>query len=218
MYVPPAFAEHDPAVMLDLIEASPLGALVSAAPGSDGAELFATHLPLVVDRTRGARGTLLGHLARTNAHLEHATAGPRPALVIFTGPDAYVSPAWYPSKAEHGRVVPTWNYVAVHAHVTLRVVDDPAALLRHLDALTRTHEQGRAHPWSVADAPPGYIEKTMEHTVMIELAIERLTGKWKMSQNRSADDIGGVVHGLHAAGAAHVAAVVEARIPPSKRR
>ena len=216
MYVPPAFAEHDPEVMLAFIEAHPLGALVSAAPGSDGAELFATHLPFLVDRAGGAHGALYGHLARANPHVAHLAAAGRPALVIFPGPDAYVSPGYYPSKREHGRVVPTWNYVAVHAHGTLRTVDDPAALLAHLDAMTRTHETPHPHPWSLADAPPGYIEKTMQGTVMVALEITRLVGKWKMSQNRSAEDISGVIAGLDEA-APHVAAIVAERVPESKR-
>ena len=113
-------------------------------------------------------------------------------------------------------MVPTWNYVAVHAHGTVRVVEDPASLLAHLDAMTRTHESPHPHPWSLADAPPGYIEKTMQGTVMIELEIARLVGKWKMSQNRPAEDIGGVVAGLGEA-APHVAAIVAERTPESKR-
>jgi transcriptional regulator len=219
MYTPPAFAEDRPEVMLAFVEANPLGALVTAAPDADGAGLLASHLPFVVDRSRGAHGTLVGHLARANPHAAHLAAA-RDALVIFPGPDAYVSPAHYASKAEHGRVVPTWNYVAVHAHGTLRRVDDPAALLAHLDAITRRHEAPRAHPWSLADAPAGYIEQTMRGTVLLEVEIARLVGKWKMSQNRPAADIAGVVEGLGASSSPReraVGAIVAERRPGSKR-
>src|SRR5215218_2098431 len=115
MYIPPSFAEHDEAVMQAFIEAHPLGALVTASPSG----LFATHLPLVLDREVGARGTLQGHIARANPHHELAGEGAE-ALVLFTGADSYVTPSMYASKAKHGKVVPTWNYVAVHAHGTRR--------------------------------------------------------------------------------------------------
>lgn len=140
--------------------------------------------------------------------------------MIFSGPDAYVTPGWYPSKQEHGRVVPTWNYVAVHAAGPLRLVDDADFLLRHLAVLTARHEVGRAHPWTPADAPPGFIERLARDTVGVEVDIVRLEGKWKMSQNRPAADIAGVVAGLAASPAAQdraVAALVHERRPPSKR-
>lgn len=223
MYVPAHFAEPDTQVLLDFIEAHPLGVLVTAAPADDGApSLFATHLPLVLDRTRGTHGVLQGHVARANPHVAHAaraaTAGGE-ALVIFAGPDAYVTPSWYASKQEHGRVVPTWNYVAVHATGTVRIVDDADFLLRHLAALTARHEAGREHPWATADAPAGYIERQAQSTVGVEIDVTRLEGKWKMSQNRTAADIAGVVAGLAASPAARdqaVAALVNERRPPSK--
>ena len=211
MYIPATNAEHRPEVMLDFIEAHPLGALVTAT--TEG--LFATHLPLVLDRAAGEFGTLRGHVARANAHhrLEPTSAA---ALVIFTGPDAYVTPAWYASKAEHGKVVPTWNYVAVHAHATLRWIEDRDWLDAHLRALTAAHEGRRAHPWAIEDAPPEYIAAQQRAIVGVELAITRLEGKWKMSQNRPAADIDGVGHGLGASSDATeraVAAIVEARRP-----
>jgi len=193
MYNPPSFAEHDAAVMQAFIEAHPLATLVT----SSGAGLIATHLPLLVDRTRGALGTLAGHIARANPQQRQAREGDE-ALVIFTGHDAYITPAFYASKARDGKVVPTWNYVAVHAYGTLRYVSDPAALRAHLAALTSRHESTRERPWSVNDAPTSYIDKQMGAIVGVEIEITRLEGKWKMSQNRSAEDIDGVIDGLGA--------------------
>ena len=138
------------------------------------------------------------------------------ALVIFPGPDAYVSPSWYPAKAEHGRVVPTWNYVAVHVHGTLRFVQDRAFLRRHLEELTARHEAGRERPWAVDDAPAEYVAGLERAIVGVEIAITRVEGKWKMSQNRPAADIDGVVRGLAAsprAGDREVAEIVAARRP-----
>jgi transcriptional regulator len=216
MYVPPSFAEERPEVMLDFIEAHPLGALVTAS--ADG--LFATHLPLVLDRAAGPYGALRGHVARANPHAARAPILAE-GLVIFAGPEAYVSPSHYASKARHGKVVPTWNYVAVHAYGAVRFVDDAEFLLRNLEALTARHEAGRALPWSVADAPGEYVRQQLKAIVGVEIAIARLEGKWKMSQNRPAEDIDGVVAGLGASDDAReraVAAMVDARRPESKRR
>ena len=223
MYTSAAFAEPDPSVMLAFIEAHPLGALVTATCAAGAPQLLATHLPLVLDRTRGAHGVLQGHVARANPHASVSTGnGADPeALVIFTGPDAYVHPGWYPSKREHGRVVPTWNYVAVHAAGPLRLIDDAEWLLQHLAVLTGRHEASQSRPWSIGDAPPEYIERTVREIVGVEIEIARLEGKWKMSQNRPAADIDGVVTGLrssHSSEEHAVAALVEARRPPSKRQ
>jgi transcriptional regulator len=215
MYVPPAFAETDPSVMLDFVEAHPLGALVTVSPEG---ELFATHLPLVLDRTHGAHGTLRGHVARANPHATHAPTAE--ALVIFTGPQAYVSPAHYPSKARHGKVVPTWNYVAVHAYGSLRMIDDAEYVMRNVEALTARHESERPLPWTVGDAPADYVRQQLKGIVGVEVEIARLAGKWKMSQNRPAEDIDGVVAGLGGSEDPReraVAALVDARRPPSKR-
>ena len=209
MYNPPSFAEHDVAVMHAFIEAHPLGALVTAS----SAGLFATHLPLVLDRGRGAYGVLQGHIARANPHHELAGDGSE-ALVLFTGIDSYVSPSLYASKAKHGKVVPTWNYVAVHAHCMLRFVREPEALKRHLAQLTARHEAGRPRPWSIDDAPEGYVAKQLGAIVGVELEITRLDGKWKMSQNRAPEDVEGVIEGLGAsddARAREVAEIVRAR-------
>jgi transcriptional regulator len=191
MYNPPSFAEHDLGVLQAFIEAHPLGALVTASTSG----LFATHLPLVLDRERGTYGTLQGHVARANPHHEVAGEGAE-ALVLFTGADAYVTPTMYATKATHGKVVPTWNYVAVHAHGTLRFVREPDALRRHLARLTTRHESSRPQPWSISDAPADYIEKQLGAIVGVEIEITRLDGKWKMSQNRSAEDVNGVIDGL----------------------
>ena len=211
MYNPPSFAERDVAVMQAFIEAHPLGALVTASPSG----LFATHLPLVLDRERGEHGTLQGHIARANPHHELAGEGAE-ALVLFTGADSYVTPSLYASKAKHGKVVPTWNYVAVHAHGALRFVREPDALRRHLTRLTARHEADRPQPWSIADAPADYIEKQLGAIVGVEIEIIRLDGKWKMSQNRPAEDIDGVIEGLGASDDArqrHVAELVRERKP-----
>jgi transcriptional regulator len=193
MYNPSSFAEHDVAVMHDFIEAHPFGALVTASPSG----LFATHLPLVLDRQVGPHGTLQGHIARANPHHEVAGDGSE-ALVLFTGADSYVTPSMYASKARHGKVVPTWNYVAVHAHGTLRFVREPDALRVHLARLTARHETSRRQPWSITDAPADYIEKQLGAIVGVEIEITRLEGKWKMSQNRPAEDVDGVIEGLSA--------------------
>ncbi|MBL0940889.1 MAG: FMN-binding negative transcriptional regulator [Gemmatimonadaceae bacterium] len=192
MYIPNSFAERDTATLFDFIEAHPLGALVTSEPGSG---LFATHLPLVLDRATGPWGTLLGHIARANPHSRLGNS-PVSALVIFTGPNAYITPTWYATKRESGRVVPTWNYAVVHAYGTLRLRDDAEFLRAHLEALTNQHESQRSSPWQLDDAPADYIAQQMKAIVGVEFTIERLEGKWKMSQNRSPADIDGVVHGL----------------------
>ena len=214
MYIPHANGEHRPETMLDFIESRAFGALVTSSP-SHG--LFATHLPLVLDRGRGEHGVLEGHVARGNPHHTHET---HDALVIFQGADAYVTPSWYAAKAEHGRVVPTWNYVAVHAYATLRFVDDAEFLTRHLETLTNRHESGRALPWSTADAPADYLAQLRRGIVGVELTITRLEGKWKMSQNRSDADIDGVIQGLASSpheGDRAVSTIVEQRRPNIRR-
>lgn len=209
MYVPAAFAETDRDVLHDFIRAHPLGALIT---GSATAGLYATHLPLVLDAHRGAHGVLHGHIARANPHHDRAR-DVSDALVIFTGADAYITPGWYASKVRHGRVVPTWNYIAVHVTGRISFVDDPDVLMAHLGALTDTHEADQAHPWAMADAPPGYVEQLARAIIGVQIEIVSLEGKWKLSQNRPADDIDGVIAGLshspHASAqsvAAHVAA------------
>jgi transcriptional regulator len=215
MYVPSSNAEPRPEVLFAYLDAHPLAALVTTT--DDG--LVATHLPLVLDRTRGGHGTLAGHLARANPQWSRSREGDE-ALVIFSGQDAYVSPAYYPSKARDGRVVPTWNYVAVHVYGPLRFIEDPEALRRHLESLTARHEASRPRPWSVDDPPDGYVDRMLGAIVGVEIEIARLEGKWKMSQNRSDEDIDGVIAGLGASGdprELEVARIVGERRPSRTR-
>ena len=192
MYLPSSFAERDLPTLFAFMEAHPLATLVTSSPTG----LFATHLPLVLDRTAGPSGTLFGHVARANPHSRYVTDGAAEALVIFTGPDAYITPEWYRTKQETGRVVPTWNYIAVHAYGALHLHDDPSFLRPHLETLTRKHEGSRPRPWQVSDAPAEYIEQQLKAIVGVEFRISRIEGKWKMSQNRVGADVDGVIQGL----------------------
>lgn len=219
MYIPRKNAEERPEVLAAYMRAHPLATLVSTGPAG---ELWATHLPVVYDSTAGPHGTIECHVARANPHHKlvraaaaQTTSGtPRESLVIFTGPDAYVTPTWYPGKAEHGREVPTWNYVAVHAYGTLTLHDDPEWLLAHVSRLSAENEAGRSDPWSVSDAPADYIARQLEAIVGFELRLTRLEARWKMSQNRTSAEIDGVVEGLGASERPmdrEVAAIVEER-------
>ncbi len=181
MYLPKHFAETDVGVMHDLMQAYPLATLVSHGP--DG--LSANHIPLQLDTTAGPNGTLRGHIARANP-LSKASAVDGETLLIFRGPESYISPSAYATKAEHGKVVPTWNYTAVHAYGRLRLIDDPAWIFAQISALTAMHESPLPQPWAVSDAPADYIEKMLGAIVGIEITIERLVGKWKVSQNQPA--------------------------------
>lgn len=198
MYVPEHFRAPDPGAIEALITTHPLATLVTH---DEGGGLVANHVPMLFDRSRGPHGTLVGHVAKANPVWR--VAGP--ALAVFTGPDAYISPSWYPSKAEHGKVVPTWNYAAVHAHGSLRVTSDPGILLGIVSALTRRHESGRTEPWSVEDAPADYIASMLRAIVGIELEIERVEAKFKLSQNRPDADRRGVWAGLSGEGSAAAA-------------
>jgi transcriptional regulator len=206
MYIPGSFTEEDLPTLHAFLEAHPLATVVTAsAPGG----LFATHLPLVLDRTNGPRGTLIGHIARANPHREQLLRGQIDALVIFSGPDAYITPDWYPTRRETGRGVPTWNYIAVHVYGTVRLRDDAQFLRRHLEALTSRHEAPRERPWHMTDAPDDYIAQQMKAIVAVEVTIARLEGKWKMSQNRMDADIDGVIRGLNASGVERDRAVAD---------
>ena len=198
MYIPASYREDDLPTLHAYLDAHPLAALVTAVDGP--ASLFATHVPLLLDRSVGPLGTLRGHLARANPHAKQLATGAVPALMLFSGPDAYITPNWYALKAEHGRVVPTWNYVAVHAFGTAVLHDDPEFLLPHLEALTARHEAARSMGWKVTDAPADFIAQQARAIVGLEIRIDRLEGKWKMSQNRSAADIDAVIAGLGASG------------------
>jgi transcriptional regulator len=181
MYLPKHFAETDVGVMHELMRAHPLATVVTQ--GADGLE--ANHIPLHLDASAGPNGTLRGHVARANPLAADATVN-RKILVIFKGPDSYISPSGYATKAEHGKVVPTWNYTAVHAYGELRLIDDAEWLLAQLKALTAEQEGGLPNPWAVDDAPADYIGKMLGAIVGIEISIDRLVGKWKVSQNQPA--------------------------------
>lgn len=195
MYQPAAFQETRPHVLHDLIRTHPLGLLVSA--GSQG--LIADSIPFLVYPGEGEFGILRGHLARANPH-GPALRDVDDCLIAFTGPHGYITPSWYAAKAEHGKVVPTWNYAAVHVWGKPRVIDD-AAWLRHLVGdLTQSQEQGRVAPWAVEDAPADFIDGMLRAIVGVEIPIRRIEGKFKMSQNRAMPDRVGVVEGLRADG------------------
>jgi transcriptional regulator len=173
--------------------------------GEDGYPL-ATLLPVIWDEPQGR---LVFHLARANTHWRAIEPG-TPALAVVTGPEAYVSPSWYASKAEHGRVVPTWNYSAVEFRGRVTVHDDPAWLREAVTRLTDLHEQPREQPWEVADAPESYVEKQLRAIVGAEMVVESVTAKAKLSQNRSEEDRAGVIAGLRAEGAGREASVSNA--------
>lgn len=195
MYLPAHFAETRLDVLYDAIRAHPLSTLITVADDQPVAD----EIPFVLDPTAGAQGHLRGHLARANPVCRD-DPDERKVLVLFRGPQAYVSPAWYPGKAEHGRVVPTWNYVSVQITGTLRLIDDEAWIRAQLDQLTTQQEAGRAAPWRVDDAPADFIAQQLRAIVGVEIVIESLTGKWKTSQNRSVADRLGVAAGLTAEG------------------
>lgn len=193
MYLPSAFKEDDLAIIHQQIESTRLAVLVTH--GALG--LLANHVPLLLNPDQGPNGTLHGHLAKANPQWKELESGAE-ALLIFTGPDAYVSPSFYPSKAEHGQVVPTWNFLAIHAYGTPEVFHDASRLLDLVSALTDKHEAGRATPWAVEDAPKAYIDKMLSAIVGFVVPITRLEGKRKLNQNRNAADIAGVRDGLAA--------------------
>lgn len=203
MYLPSHFKEDSIPVLQETIENSGLAALVTF--GEDG--LDASHVPMLLVRSDGPFGTLYGHIARPNPQWK-AAAPDLPALAVFLGPDAYVTPSWYPTKQATGKVVPTWNYVAIHAHGRVRFFEDEEHLLALVTKLTEAHEAGRMHPWAVTDAPADFIRAHLKGIIGFELPIERLEGKWKMSQNRPEEDRAGVVAGLEHEGKADVAAIV----------
>jgi transcriptional regulator len=188
MYVPRFNAMDDPDEIRDLVRA--IGSAELVTVGLDGFP-SATLLPVIWDGER-----LVFHMARANPHWTTIQAG-TPALAIVTGPQAYISPSWYRSKAEHGRVVPTWNYSAVHFTGRVKTHHDSGWLLDAVTQLTDLHERHRERPWSVADAPETYIEKQLRAIVGIEMAIDKVEGKAKLSQNRSEEDRSGVIEGLH---------------------
>ena len=212
MYVPDQFRVDDVAQMHALMRGRPFAALVSAGPFG----LYATHLPTVL-KEEGEYGVIECHLARPNPHWRDLAEGGE-ALMIFQGPEGYITPSWYPTKAESGKVVPTWNYAVVHAYGRPEVKDDRDWLRRHVGELTAQQEKDAPQPWHVSDAPESFIDVMTRGIVGFRFAIARLEGKWKMSQNREIKDREGVVRGLEIRGEGddpEIAAAVSRHLPPS---
>ncbi|MHB0775647.1 FMN-binding negative transcriptional regulator [Halomonas sp. WWR20] len=189
MYLPAQFALTDSDALRTVIEANPFSSLVTTGPEG----LTCDHLPLLFEPTEDGKGILRGHIARANALWR---AGERDALAIFHGPQAYITPSWYPDKQKHGRVVPTWNYQVVHAHGRLCFIEDPAWLRQNVAALVERFESQRTVPWALEDAPEDYIENMCRAIVGIELTITRLTGKHKASQHKSYEEREAIRRGL----------------------
>lgn len=195
MYLPAHFREDDVASIHALIRDHSLATLVTLGPEG----LVANHIPMEIDPDPLPWGTLRGHVARANP-VWHGANADVPALAIFVGPQGYITPSWYATKLDTGKVVPTWNYVAVHAYGPLRAIDDPAWLRDFVGRLTDRHEAGRAPMWRITDAPHDYIDRQLKGIVGIEIPVTRFEGKWKVSQNREPADRAGVVAGLRAEG------------------
>lgn len=195
MYLKPQFEERRPDVLHGLIRAHPLATFVVSLQG----DIVVDHMPFLVSADVGEHGMLTGHLPRANPLWRAIDRNTR-AVAVFHGPQSYISPSWYPSKRANGQVVPTWNYAVVHAHGCPRVIDDANWLLTHLRELTDAQESKRAAPWKLADAPREFTALMLRHIVGIELPIDAVVGKWKVSQNRPAPDRLGVAEGLRSAG------------------
>lgn len=191
MYIPKHFEETRIEVLHELMRTHSLATLVTSTIGG----LTANHLPLLIEPGEGPFGVLRGHVARANP-LWREYSPQVEALVIFQGPQTYITPSWFATKRETAKAVPTWNYVVAHAYGPLKILDDRDWLRGHVTALTNKNEAGRAEPWQVSDAPTDYIERLLQEIVGIEIAITRIAGKWKVSQNRPAKDKQGIVDGL----------------------
>jgi len=198
MYQPPHFRETDLAVQHALIKAHPLGLLITS--GANG--IVANPLPFHLEPSMSEKGTLQVHLARANSQWREIEAG-APVLVVFQGANSYITPSWYATKQETGKVVPTWNYAIVQVRGTARVVTDAAWLRTQIGKLTGGHEGKRSAPWAVEDAPETYIASQIKGIIGVEIEITDIEGKWKVSQNRPAGDVAGVEHGLRDLSAAH---------------
>lgn len=201
MYLPAHFEESRSEVLHALMREHPFATLVTR----DGEAVTANHLPLHLDPEGAPSGVLQGHIARANPLSRHSAD--TEVLAIFHGPQAYVTPSWYPTKREHGKAVPTWNYVVVHARGRLRVIDDPHWLRRQLETLVTRHESGFAEPWQISDAPPEYVDNMLKAIVGIEITVSDLTGKWKISQNQPEANRAGVVAGLRRIGTTDAEAI-----------
>jgi transcriptional regulator len=191
MYIPSFNEEKRLPVIHELMRAHPLATLVTMTATG----LFATHLPMVLHAEEGEHGTLRAHISKANLH-GRSTNADVDALAIFAGPHHYITPNWYPTKHEHHKTVPTWNYAVVHAYGPIDFIEDPAWLLTHLETLTNIHEATSPRPWKITDAPADYISGQARGIIGIELPIRTLEAKWKVSQNRNAADRHGVAEGL----------------------
>ncbi len=215
MYQPAHFREDRLDVQHALIRACPLGLLISNGPGG----LVANPIPFVLNAAASERGTLKCHVARANPQWKELQAATE-CLVVFQGADHYVTPSWYASKREHGKVVPTWNYATVHCWGRPQVMDDAAWVRHQIDALTLQHEEPRAAPWAVTDAPEPFVAAQMRGIVGIEIPIARIEGKWKVSQNRPEADRVGVHQGLQSETTPNseaMASLVGAHVPGNQR-
>ena len=208
MYCPSHFNEERPEVLSQLMRTYPLATVVRSS--ADG--LVADHIPLMYEEAQADKpARLIGHVAKNNVLCQSGSGSEH--LLIFQGPNTYVSPNWYPSKAIAGKVVPTWNYAVVHVHATLTTVEDPQAILPILSSLTQRHESSQPHPWQVGDAPQDYIDTMVSNVVGVVFQVRRIQGKWKVSQNQPADNRKGVVSALGAHGtdvSSAMAALVQA--------
>jgi transcriptional regulator len=203
MYLPAHFEENRVEVLHALMGEHPFATLLTLGAG----ELEANHLPLHLDPEAGPFGVLQGHVARANPVWKQAADSE--VLVVFHGPQAYITPSWYETKREHGKAVPTWNYVVVHGRGRLRTMNDPDWLLANLESLVAHHEAGFAEPWQIGDAPPDYIDKMLAAIVGIEIELTELKGKWKISQNQPPANRTGVVAGLRSLDTADAAAMAD---------
>ncbi|TRC94830.1 FMN-binding negative transcriptional regulator [Mesorhizobium sp. WSM4303] len=207
MYQPPHFIETRQDVLHGLIRAHPLGLLISN--GQDGP--IANAIPFLLDAETGPNGRLRAHLAKANPQWRLLANNPAsPVLVVFQGADAYVTPSWYETKRETGKVVPTWNYAIVQVRGTVRVIDDAEWIAQQISDLTLSQEGARKTPWAVTDAPPTFIQSQIKGIIGLEIEIAEISGKWKVSQNRPVADRVGVAEGLEkeAAGAPDMAGLV----------
>ena len=193
MYLPTQFEETRLEVLHELMRCHPFGTFVIAT----GSGLVANHFPFLLEPGAGELGTLRAHMARSNPAWQRLDQAAE-ALVIFQGPQSYVTPSWYPGKRADGKVVPTWDYAVVHAYGRPRAIEEPSWLFAFLEQLTRVHESNEERPWSIADAPRDYIERMVAGVVGIEMPISRIEGKWKVSQNQPVADRFGVAAGLEA--------------------
>jgi len=194
MYIPKHFQQSDQTEILKLIREFPLATLVVNMDQGP----VANHVPLIIDRTSTGNLRLHGHIARANPLSRFPRADH--ALAVFQGPNAYVSPNWYPTRQQHGRVVPTWNYAAVHASGRLRIIDDRDWLLSQIEKLTDEQEATQETPWAVSDAPEDFTNGLLASIVGVELEVSELRGKWKVSQNQPEKNRLGVEHGLKESG------------------